>query len=185
MRETPPFRLKKGQGILHPSLVFSCLFPSLDLIRNTLSTAGNSMTSSERFSPESCLQKGGVPSSTEGERIPEMLWRLQMSWEPARPLQRSLAPSGPEMPKKSRKCLENVSRGLRPRTPHKVSKKSRGQSGKSPESLRRVSGKCLESVFGVFRDFLETFWGSRGLRPRETFSRLFRHFGPGGPERPL
>ena len=37
-------------------------------IRNALSTAGNSMTSFER----------GVPSRTEGEKILEMLWRLQM-----------------------------------------------------------------------------------------------------------
>ena len=31
--------------------------------------------------------------------------------------------------------------------------------GDSLGSLRRVSGKCLKSVFGVFQDFLETFWG--------------------------
>ena len=95
-------------------------------------------------------------------------------WEPARPLQR---PPGPEMPKKSRKCL------LGP--PARDPKKSRKSLGDSPGSLGRVSGKCLESVFGVFRDFLETFLGSRGRSPRETFSRLFRHFGPWGPERPL
>ena len=93
------------------------------------------------------------------------------SWEPARPLQRSLG----------QKSLENVSRGLRPRDPKKSPKKSRGQSGKSPESLGKVSGECFWSIPGLFGDFL----GSQGRRPRETFSRLFRHFGPGGPERPL
>ena len=79
--------------------------------------------------------------------------------------------SGPLGPK-CRKSLENVSRG-----PQKVSKKSREQSGKSRESLRKVSGECFWSVFGVFGDFL----GFRG----EAFSRLFRHFGPGGPAEPL
>ena len=50
-----------------------------------------------------------------------------------------------------------------------------------------VSGKCLESVFGLFPDFFGDFLGVPGRRPRETFSRLFRQFGPGGPdsERPL
>ena len=53
--------------------------------------------------------------------------------------------------------------GHRSQDPKKeVSKKSRGQSGKSSESLRRVL-----------------------CRPRETFSRLFRHFRPRGPKRPL
>ena len=89
-------------------------------------------------------------------------------WKPACPLQRSPRPSGPEMPTKSRECLRDL-------------KKSQKSLGESPASLRRVSGKCLESVFGVFRDFFETFWG----RGRETFSRLFRHFGPGGHGRPL
>ena len=99
------------------------------------------------------------------------------NWEPARPLQRSLGPSGPEMPKESRKCLPSPPAA----GPQKVSKRSRGQSGKSPESLRKVSGECFWSVLGLFGDFL----GSRRRRPRKTFSRLFRHFGPGGPERPL
>ena len=42
----------------------------------TLSTAGNSMTSSERPSPEPLLKKEGSPA--EGETILEMLWKLQM-----------------------------------------------------------------------------------------------------------
>ena len=52
------------------------------------------------------------------------------SWEPARPLHRSLGPFGPEMPKKSRKYLP----GPPAPEPRKVSKKSREQSGKSPDS---------------------------------------------------
>ena len=89
--------------------------------------------------------------------------------------------------------VTGVSRALRARNAEKVSKmsrgasgqgipkrspKSRGQPGESPESLRKVSGEC----FGTFS---KTFSGSQaGRRPRETFSRLFRHFGPGRPEMP-
>ena len=40
--------------------------------RNTLSTAGNSMTSSEMPSSQPLLKKKGAPSRTEGERILEM-----------------------------------------------------------------------------------------------------------------
>ena len=47
-------------------------------IRNTLSAAGNSMTSSERPSLEPPLKKRGVLSRTEGERILEMLWKPRM-----------------------------------------------------------------------------------------------------------
>ena len=39
----------------------------VSLFRNTLSTAVNSMTSSERPSPEPILKQGGVPSRAEGE----------------------------------------------------------------------------------------------------------------------
>ena len=59
---------------------------------------------------------------------------------------------------KCRESLENVSWGLRPGTPKK-SPKSRGQSGKSPESLRKVSGVCFWTV-------PKTFWRLfRGPRP--------------------
>ena len=58
---------------------------------------------------------------------------LTSCWEPARPLQRSPGPPGP-------KCL----------TPKSLKKVS--------GTVWQVSGRCLESVFGVFRDFLETFW---------------------------
>ena len=50
--------------------------------RNTPSTAGNSMTGSERPSPEPLLKKKkrGVPSRTGGERILETLRKPQMPW---------------------------------------------------------------------------------------------------------
>ena len=77
------------------------------------------------------------------------------------------------MPKKSRKCLENVSRGLRPRNPEKSSKSLRNSPTRLfqhfPETLRRPP-RLFPRVFGDFSGF-------RGRRPRETFSRLFRHFG--------
>ena len=58
--------------------------------------------------------------------------------EPARPLQRSPGPFGPEIPKKSRKCLLD----LPAPEPRKVSKKSWEQSGKSPENVERVFSDC-------------------------------------------
>ena len=79
--------------------------------------------------------------------------------------------------------LTGVSRALRAKNAEKVSKisggafgrgsrkslqKSRGLSGKSPESLRRVSGECLLTFCP---DFLETFSGSqaRGLGDTSVF----------------
>ena len=50
------------------------------LARDTLSTAENSMTSSERPSPEPLWKKRDAPSRTERERMLEMLWRLQTPW---------------------------------------------------------------------------------------------------------
>ena len=93
-------------------------------------------------------------------------------WEPARPLQRSPRPSGPEMPKKSRKCLP----GPPAPRPQKVSTKSRRQSGKSPESLRKVSGECVWSVLGLLGDFL----GPRGRRPGRHFRDFFGISDPEG-----
>ena len=46
--------------------------------RNTPSTAGDSMTDSERPSPEPLLKKEASPAVLGGERILEMLWSLQM-----------------------------------------------------------------------------------------------------------
>ena len=84
---------------------------------------------------------------------------------------------GPPCPK-CRKVSKVSPRTLPAPGPQKVSKKSRGQSGKSPESLRKVFGECFWSALGLFGDFL----GSPGLRPRETFSRLFGISGPEGPK---
>ena len=84
--------------------------------------------------------------------------------------------SGPSGPK-CRESLENVSRGLRPRNPEK-----------SPKSLRNSPRRLFRRSLETFRTVPETFWrlfGVRGRRPRETFTRLFRHFGREGPERPL
>ena len=79
--------------------------------------------------------------------------------------------SGPPGPK-PRKSLKKVSPGT-PESLEKVSKKS-GESGKRLE-------KVPKDFFGTF----SRLSGSRGRRPRETFFRLFRGFGPGGPERLL
>ena len=84
---------------------------------------------------------GDLLSLSQSIRV-QVIW----CWEPARPLQGSFGPSGPEMPKKSRKCLP----GPVAWNPEKVSKKSRGQSGKSPESLERVSGECFWTVPALF-----------------------------------
>ena len=69
--------------------------------------------------------------------------KLGLRWEPARLLQRSLGPLGPEIPKKSRKCFP----GPPAPAPRKVSPKSLGNSLRS---LRRVSGKCPKSLFRLF-----------------------------------
>ena len=47
-------------------------------VRNTPSTAGNSMTGSERPSPEPILKKETSPAVLGGERILETLWKPQM-----------------------------------------------------------------------------------------------------------
>ena len=54
--------------------------PFMILIRNAPSTAGNSMTGSDRPSPEPLLKKRGVPNRTGGERILEMRGKPQMPW---------------------------------------------------------------------------------------------------------
>ena len=126
--------------------------------------------------PESSLSKSW-PWGRESQKPRKSSWNSKF-WEPARPLQRSLGPSGPEIPKKFSKMSQKASG---PGTPKSLKK----CPGDSPESLRKVSGKCLESVFGLSPGLFGDFLGSRGRRPRETFLRLFWDFGPGGPERPL
>ena len=48
------------------------------IFRNAPSTAGNSMTGSERPSPEPLLKKEAPPAVLGGKTIPEMLWKPQM-----------------------------------------------------------------------------------------------------------
>ena len=95
--------------------------------------------------------------------------------KPARPLQRSLEPLGPEMPKKSRKCLPGP---LAPE-PRKVSKKSSlGTVGKdSFDTFRRLSGHFPDCS----RDFLETFRGSGAGGPGRNFRDFFGISGPKDP----
>ena len=82
---------------------------------------------------------------------------------------------GPPGPK-PRKSLKRVSRGLRPREPPRVWKKS----GKSLLGPRRDFSR-LSRLFETF----SRLSGGPGAGGQETFFRLFREFGPGGPERPL
>ena len=71
------------------------------------------------------------------------------------------APPGP----KPQKSLKKVSRGLQPRGPPKVWKKS-GKSLKSLEKSRKGPEK-------TFRDFFQTLGGPRARRPWETFFQTF------------
>ena len=84
-------------------------------------------------------------------------------WERARPLQRSLGRSGPEMPKKSRKCLPG---------PQKVSKKS----WNTPKTLSRHSPETLRTLPGLSPRLFGDFLGP----PLGDVSRLSREFGAGG-----
>ena len=77
--------------------------------------------------------------------------------------------SGPPGPK-PRKSLEKVSRGLRPGDPR--------ESGKSLGKVFRDLFETFSRLSRLFRDLFQTLGGSRGRRPRETFFRLFRGFGP-------
>ena len=75
--------------------------------------------------------------------------RLLYHWSGTSPplTEVSLGPFGPELPKKSRKCLH----GPPALEPQKVSKRSRGTVRRdSLDTFRRLSGE-------VSRDFLETF----------------------------
>ena len=82
--------------------------------------------------------------------------------------------SGP----KCRKSLENVSLGLRPRDPRKVSEECQELSEiHSPDTFRRLSGDFPDCS----QDFLETCRG--GLERH--FRDFFGIFGPEEPERPL
>ena len=88
--------------------------------------------------PRLVWQRGPWGLGGGGKSLASGTWGLSVGNQPA-PYRALSGPPGP----KCRKSLENVSRGLRPRDP----KKSQKSLGDSPGSLRRVSGKCLESVF--------------------------------------
>ena len=88
-------------------------------------------------------------------------------WEPVDHLQGSLGP-----PQKSLKKKSPGASG--PGTPPRV--------WKSLEKVWRVWKKSRKGPDRLFRDFFQTLGGRRS---RETFFRLFRGFGPRGPERPL
>ena len=95
-------------------------------------------------------------------------------WEPARPLQRSLGPFGPEMPKNVSKMPPGASGPGAPKSLQKVSGTVWEVSGESPESVERVFSDCS-------RDFLETFRGSGAGDPGRHFRDFFGISGPKGP----
>ena len=90
--------------------------------------------------------------------LSSIIWDWPQFGNPLAMEQRSLGPSGPETQKKSEKSLPG------PEAPG------------PPESLEKVSKKSFGSFSRLFSDSPDFF---------ETFFRLFRGFGPGGPERPL
>ena len=103
---------------------------------------------------------------------------LPFTWEPARPLQGSLGAEGPEMPKKSRKCLENVSKmSSGPGTPTSLQKVSGTVRKDSFDTFRRLSGDFPDRS----RDFLETFRGPGAGGPGRHFRDFFGISGPKGP----
>ena len=95
-------------------------------------------------------------------------------WEQARPLQRSLGPFGPEMPKKSRKCLLGPLALEPPISLPKVSGTVWEVCGESPGSVERVFSDCSQ-------DFLETFRGSGPEAPGDIFETFSAFQGPKGP----
>ena len=89
--------------------------------------------------------------------VPSGHKRWHINCEPSCELYRTL--SGPPGPK-SQKSLEKISRGRRPRGPKK--------SGKVSKKSRTDIFETFSRLFGLFRDFCQTFWDP----------------GAGGPGRP-
>ena len=83
----------------------------------------------------------------------------------SRELQESLGPSGPEIPKKSGKSLP----GPPAPGPQKVWKKSRTDIFET-----------FSRLFGLFRDFFQTFWGPGAGGPGRLFPDFFGISGPEG-----
>ena len=73
--------------------------------------------------------------------------------------------------------------------PQKVSKESRGESGKSLESLRKVSGESPKSLWRVFLDcppdFSRLSRGPMAGGPGRLSRDFFGISGPEGPETPV
>ena len=111
----------------------------------------------DNFSPWPSQASTHNDGPTSGPKKPWKPETLKLDCERARPLQRSLGPFRPEMPKKSRKCLP-------PGTPKSLQKVS--------GTVRKVSGECRKILLGLFPRLFGDFSGFRGRRPRETFSRL-------------
>ena len=99
-------------------------------------------------------------------------------WDPARPLQESLGPFGPEMPEESPKESPKESYGaFRPWGP----KSAR-------DSLKRVSGVSKQSVLSLWRLFRDCFGHFLAPGPEalaRLFRRLFVDLRPEGPGRLL
>ena len=98
---------------------------------------------------------------------------LIFRWEPARPLQRSLNPSGPEMPKKSRNCLSGPPA---PGPPKSLQKVPRTLQKHSPHTFWRLSGDLPDCP----RDFFETFWGPGPLGPGDIFETFLAFLARSG-----
>ena len=131
-------------------------------LRNPKGTSRKACLEKPEFSPQ-------VRLKIDVDREEKSIQRPVLGNQPA-PYRGLSGPPGP----KCRKSLENLSQGLRPGTPKKSPKSPEKVQKHSPDTFGRLSP-------GLFGDF----FGSPDRRPRETFSRLFRHFGPEGPERPL
>ena len=69
-----------GYGLTRPEILPEVFKAYSQSLRNTPSTAGNSMTSSGRLSPEPLLKKEAPPAVLGGEIILQMLWKPQMPW---------------------------------------------------------------------------------------------------------
>ena len=87
---------------------------------------------------------------------------------------------------------EKESRGQKPKSLQKVSKKSPGpgvpkvrkKSRKRSEKSPKTHFQTFWRLFGPFSRLFSDFWDPAAGRPRETFSRLFGDFLAFGPETP-
>ena len=113
-------------------------------------------------------------SETDSPKVQNEQKKWKNGWKLANQPAPYTGLSGPSGPK-SRKSLESVSWGLWPRSPEKSLK----SLGNGLGSLRKVSGKCQKSLFGLFPRLFGDFSGSRGRTPH--FRDVFGFSGPKGP----